>query len=65
MGKKREYLGVDISSPVIGENVVVGAGAQILGPVIIGDNARIGAGAVVLSDVPEGKVAVGVPAKVI
>lgn len=65
MGKKREYLNRTITSPVIGENVIVGTGAIILGPVVIGDNARIGAGAVVLNDVPEGKVALGVPAKVV
>lgn len=50
--------------PTLMENVVVGAGAIILGPVIIGDNARIGAGAVVITDVPAGATAVGVPAKI-
>lgn len=50
--------------PRIGNDVVIGAGARILGPVTIGDGATIGANAVVLSDVPEGATAVGVPAVV-
>ena len=45
--------------------MIVGAGAQILGPVKIGDNARIGAGAVVIIDIPDNMTAVGVPAKII
>jgi len=48
--------------PTLGDNVVVGAGAKVLGPVWIGDGARIGANAVVVKDVPAGAVAVGVPA---
>lgn len=51
--------------PVLGDNVLVGAGAVILGPVVIGDNANIGANAVVLTDIPAGKTAVGVPARVV
>lgn len=50
--------------PTLGDNVVVGAGAKILGPVWIGDGAQIGANAVVVKDVPAGAVAVGVPAQV-
>jgi serine O-acetyltransferase len=50
--------------PRIGNDVVIGAGARILGPVTIGDGASIGANAVVLRDVPPGAVAVGVPAVV-
>jgi serine acetyltransferase len=50
--------------PTIGNDVVIGAGARILGPVTIGNGASIGANAVVLSDVPAGAVAVGVPAVV-
>ena len=50
--------------PTVGDRVVVGAGAKILGPVWIGDDAQIGANAVVVKDVPAGAVAVGVPAKV-
>ena len=51
--------------PVIGGHVDIGAGAKILGAVSIGDHARIGANAVVLSDVPAGKTAVGVPARIL
>ncbi|MBH0087497.1 serine O-acetyltransferase [Pseudoalteromonas sp. NSLLW218] len=51
--------------PIIGNNVVIGAGAVILGPVYIGDNAKIGANSVVITDVPSGCTAVGVPAKII
>lgn len=51
--------------PTIGDDVFVGAGAKILGPVRVGDGARIGANAVVLRDVPDGATAVGVPAEVI
>jgi serine O-acetyltransferase len=50
--------------PRIGNDVVIGAGARILGPVTIGDGATIGANAVVLTDVPPGATAVGVPAVV-
>lgn len=50
--------------PTLGDRVVVGAGAKILGPVWIGDDAQIGANAVVVKDVPPGAVAVGVPAEI-
>ncbi len=50
--------------PTLLDNVVIGAGAIVLGPVTIGNNARIGAGAVVINDIPAGSTAVGVPAKV-
>jgi len=52
-------------TPIIGDNVFIGAGAVIVGAVTIGDGARIGANAVVLSDVPPGATAVGVPARVL
>lgn len=50
------------SRPVVGNNVFIGAGAKIIGPIKIGDNAKIGANAVVLKDVPPSALAVGVPA---
>lgn len=65
MGKQKEVDGRVTSAPVIGESVIIGAGAQILGPVKIGNNAKIGAGAVVMIDVPDNGIAVGIPAKVI
>tara|TARA_B100001029_G_scaffold134443_1_gene113327 strand:+ start:1048 stop:1617 length:570 start_codon:yes stop_codon:yes gene_type:complete len=49
--------------PTLLDDVVVGSGAQILGPVIIGKNSKIGANAVVTKDVPENAVMVGIPAK--
>lgn len=52
-------------SPRIGNRVDIGAGAKLLGPIRIGDDVAIGANAVVLTDVPDGAVAVGVPARVI
>ena len=49
--------------PTLMDNVVVGSGAQILGPVIVGKNAKVGANAVVTKDVPENAVMVGIPAR--
>jgi serine O-acetyltransferase len=51
--------------PTIGNNVMVGAGAKVLGPIKVGDNSKIAAGAVVLKDIPENSTAVGIPAKVV
>ena len=51
--------------PTICNNVMIGAGARVLGPVVIGNNTRIGSGAVVLENIPENCTAVGVPAKVV
>jgi serine O-acetyltransferase len=51
--------------PVIGDNVMVTAGAKLIGPVIIGDNVTIGANAVVIKDVEENLIVAGVPAKLI
>ena len=55
----------DDGYPVIGDDVEVGCGARILGPVHIGNGAVIGANAVVLCDVPAGAVAVGIPARIV
>jgi serine O-acetyltransferase len=49
-------------APVIGNNVDIGAGAKILGPITIGNNVVIGANAVVIDDVPDNSFAVGIPA---
>nr|VFJ52965.1 MAG: serine O-acetyltransferase [Candidatus Kentron sp. DK] len=51
--------------PTLGDGVVVGAGAKILGPVVVGENARIGSNAVVVKDVPPGATVVGIPGHVI
>ena len=51
--------------PTLGNNVLVGSGAKVLGPFKVGDNARIAAGAVVLTEVPENATAVGVPARIV
>ena len=51
--------------PTIGNNVLIGAGAKILGNITIGDNSKIGANSVVLKAVPENSVAVGIPAKLL
>ena len=49
--------------PTVGNNVVIGAGAKVLGPIYIGSNSKICANSVVLNNVPEGATAVGIPAK--
>ena len=51
--------------PTLGNNVMVGSGARVLGPFKVGDNARIAANAVVLSEVPEDATAVGIPAQIV
>jgi len=51
--------------PTLGDNVMVGAGAKILGPLEIGDNVKIAAGAVVLENIPDDSTAVGIPARVV
>jgi serine O-acetyltransferase len=49
--------------PTIGNGVILGAGAKVLGPIMLGDGARVGANAVVVSDVPAGATVVGIPAR--
>jgi len=56
---------VILFGPTIGDFVLVGTGAKLLGPIKIGAGARIGANAVVISDVPAGATAVGIPARVV
>ena len=55
----------DGTSPIIGDNVMIGAGAVIIGNIEIGDNVSVGANAVVLTDIPDNSIAVGVPARII
>ena len=49
--------------PTIGNNVMIGSGAKVLGPITVGNNVKIGSGSVVLKNVPDGVTAVGVPAR--
>jgi serine O-acetyltransferase len=58
LDKKRRH-------PTVGDRVIIGAGAKLLGPITIGDDSRIGANAVVVKPVPPGSVVVGVPGQVI
>lgn len=51
--------------PTLKDNVVVGAGAKVLGPIVVGEGARVGSNAVVTKDVPEGATVVGVPGRVV
>lgn len=51
--------------PTLGNNVVVGAGAKILGPLDIGENARIGSNAVVVKDIPPGATVIGIPGRIV
>lgn len=51
--------------PTIGNNVIVGAGAKVLGNITIGDKVRIGAGSVVIEDVPDSSTVIGVPGRVV
>jgi len=51
--------------PTLGQGVVIGAGAKVLGPIVVGEGAKIGSNAVVVKDVPPGATALGIPARVI
>jgi serine O-acetyltransferase len=51
--------------PTLGNSVVVGAGAKILGPIVVADNARIGSNSVVVKDVPAGATVVGIPGRIV
>lgn len=51
--------------PTVGNDVVIGAGAKVLGPITIGDNSKIGANSVVLKNVPKNSTVVGIPGKII
>lgn len=61
LGKKKEC---GQSQPILGDNVFIGAGAKIIGPVTIGDNVIIGANSVVTKDIPSNCIAYGIPAKI-
>lgn len=61
----RGKLGSFKRHPTIGDNVLIGCGAKVLGNIIVGDNAKIGANSVVIKDVPKNSVVVGIPSKVV
>jgi serine O-acetyltransferase len=65
MGSNTVGTAKDNGCPVIEDDVIVGAGARVLGPVRVGARAVIGANAVVLTDVPADRVVVGIPARVV
>jgi len=66
LGTSEPDMGFTVSErPVIGNDVLIGAGAKVIGCITVGDNAKIGANAVVLRDVPAYAVAVGVPATIV
>lgn len=66
LGSAQPDMGFEtVTRPVIGNGVLIGAGAKVIGRVRVGDFAKIGANAVVLSDVPAHSVAVGVPARIV
>ena len=57
--------GFDKRGPIIGDHVLIGTGAKVLGPITIGNGVRIGANAVVLDDAPDGSTVAGAPARVV
>lgn len=66
LGTSEPDMGFTVAErPVIGNNVLIGAGAKVIGRLIIGDHAKIGSNAVVLRDVPAHALAVGVPARMV
>ena len=66
LGTKEPDMQFTVSTrPVIGNHVLIGAGAKIIGPVTVGDYAKIGLNAVVLDDVPPHSLAVGLSARII
>lgn len=66
LGTSEPDMGFTVSErPVVGNDVLIGSGAKVIGGITVGDHARIGANAVVLRDVPAYALAVGVPAKIV
>ncbi len=63
LGGRKESAGK--RHPTLGNNVIVGAGAKILGPFRVGNNARVGSNAVVLEEVPDGATVVGIPGRIV
>lgn len=66
LGTSEPDMGFTVSErPIVGNNVLIGAGAKVIGRITVGDHAKIGANAVVLRDVPAFALAVGVPATIV
>jgi serine O-acetyltransferase len=65
MGGNTVGTAKDNGCPIIGDDVVLGCGSRILGPIVVGAGALVGANAVVLGDVPDGATAVGIPARIL
>jgi serine acetyltransferase len=65
IGNKENLLGLDLGSPVVEDNVIIGPNSVILGPIVIGKNSIIGAGSVVVNDVGPNSIVAGNPAKLI
>lgn len=65
LGAARQNEDKEDRYPIVSENVTVFSGAKVIGPVVLGESSLIGANSVVVKDVPAGKVAVGVPARVL
>ena len=57
--------GSPLRHPTLGDNIVVGSGAKVLGNITIGSNSRIGAGSVVIDDVPENSTVTGIPGRIV
>lgn len=64
-GRKDIDIGGGIGSPVIGDDVVIGIGAKVVGPVRIGNNVTIGPGSLILKNIPDNCVVFGIPARII
>ena len=65
IGNKEDFNGLDLGSPIIKDNVIIGPNSVILGPIIVGQNSIIGAGSVVVKDVEPFSIVAGNPAKLI
>lgn len=60
-----KYITTGKRHPTIGENVVLGAGCKVLGPIYVGNNVKVGANSVVLYDVPDNSTVAGIPARIV
>jgi serine O-acetyltransferase len=63
--KEIDFTYTELSRPTVGDDVTIGSGAKVLGGISLADRARVGANSVVLSNIPEGVLAVGAPARIV